>query len=229
MKTIALISVVGFAGSAFAGELGDVGFVLENGQLNTVVADDVDENWDPTPERVFGAEMAFDGTNFLADEPGFFINDDDTRPNADSNIEVGSTLRYNTVAAVQEWDGSAFVASNAQIAQIQGLDTIFTPTTDSVVAGFDYIYGGGAFDEHPDFGLVNGGAGLYLLQLQFFLDDASGNALDATDTIFLVFNAGLDDTIFDEGIEYVEDVLVPTPGAAGVLAMGGLLATRRRR
>ena len=229
MRTLVLLSVAGVAGGVSAGELGDVGLLFQNGQLITALGDDVDESFSDIGERVFGAEMSFDGANWSGDDPGFFTNDDTSRPNADGGIAVGSNIAYETVAALRQWDGSTFTTTSAQLAQIQGLDTILTPTTDSIVGGYDYDYAGGAFDEHPDYAIVGGDAGIYLWQIDFILSDASGNELDRSDTAFLVFNAGIDDPTFDLALEYVENVIVPAPGAFGALAFGGLLAARRRR
>lgn len=228
MRSTIVTVVAASAGLAFAHGEGDVGFIVSGGQLVSVVADDVSEDWDPTPERVFAGEMSFDGLNWVGDEPGFFMNDDDSRPNADSNVGVGSTLGYTTLGALLEWDGSGFVSTTARLAQISGLNTILTPTDGSTVAGYEYGYNGGAFDEHPDYGIVGGGAGVYLWLVEFYLEGPSGNLIDTADSVAIVFNAGVDDGIHDEALEAAEGI-VPTPGAAGVLALGGLLATRRRR
>ncbi|MEM7622275.1 MAG: hypothetical protein AAF235_03645 [Planctomycetota bacterium] len=228
MRSLVLMSVAGIAGGVSAGELGDVGLLFQNGELVTALADDVDESFSNIGERVFGSELSFDGTNWVGDDPGFFTNNDTSRPNADGGIAVGSGITYETVAALQVWDGSSFVSTGSQLAQIQGLDTILTPGSDSTVAGYNYTYGGGAFDEHPDYAIL-GGSGIYLWQIEFLLSDPSGNFLDRSETLFLVFDAGVGDPSFDEALEYAEDVLVPTPGAAAVLGLGGLMATRRRR
>jgi len=228
MNKFAVVALGAAAGLAFGHGEGDVGFVLTNGVLETVVADDVAENWEPGLERVYAGEMTFDGLNFVGDEPGFFMNDDDSRPNADSNVAVGSVLGYNTVGALQVWDGSDFVSTSAQLAQINGLDTVLTPTDNSTVAGFEFGYTGGAFDEHPDYGLVNGGAGAYLWLVDFYLNDASGNLLAEAETIAIVFNAGVSEEIHEEALEAAEGI-VPAPGAMGLLALGGLAAARRRR
>ncbi len=223
MRVSSVVVLASVAGIASAGELGDVGLVLQNGQLITGLADDVAGTIDDLGERVFAGELTFDNLSGFAvgDDPGFFTN-------SGAGIAVGSTIRYDTVAALRQWTGFGFGGTIASLLQIQGLSTIVTPTVDEVVAGYGYTYNGGDFDEHPDYAL-DGSNGIYLWQVEFELLDPTGNLVDRTDTIYIVFNYGLSDTELDLAIEYVETNIIPAPGAAALLGLGGLAAARRRR
>ena len=215
------------AAPALAGEGGDVGFALVNGELRTVLAlDDQGDSAAAFPEgfsveRVFAAD--FDATGF-ADEPGFYIN-------SFSNIAVGLDLSYTQEGALLEWNGSDFVATDHQLRQII-TPTISTVTPSSGTApGFDFPYSGGEFDQHPDLQLENLSgpieAGVYLWNISFSLLD-NGTTVAESQNVFIVLNFGVDESIHDAAIEYAESI-IPTPGAATVLAMTGLIATRRRR
>lgn len=229
-----VIGLAGLASSASAHGEGDLGFLFDSsGNLTTFVADDESGAFDEPGEAVFAADMDAMG---LADGPGFFTTDGATVPAGYAALVAGSTVSYRTIAALRVYDAGtdSYVATDAQLAQDSGGMTVFTPTTDMSVAGFSYDYSGGEFDQHPDFGLVGTGglgtadAGAYLWQFRLSVLDSSGNLIDETGTIGYVFNFGLDEDAHEAAIEAAEGI-VPAPGAAGVLAVGGLVGLRRRR
>lgn len=227
--TTACVAAIGAAFTMTHAHEGDIGLLLIDGQIVTAVADDVTGGFDDIGERVFGAEMLDTGASIFGDEPGFFTTDGPT--NTFGAFSAGTTIGYNTIAALRVWDGSDFdQIATPRLGQDAFGNVIETPDTDQVVAGHSFLYSGGEFDEHPDYLLLGDTApGIYLWQIEFFANDGSGGLIDESETIFVVFNFDVDDDEHDRSIEWVVVNLVPTPGSLGVLAFGALAASRRRR
>jgi hypothetical protein len=224
MKLTALI-VCGAAAS-FAlghGEDADYGLAIIDGVTSVGLGDHDSGTITGFGERVFAAEMSLVGANWFAGEPGIFIEEgslaDDT--------QVGFTL----TSALLYWDGTGAVnftqASNAMTLSF-GPASVSTAFNNNPVAGFTINYDAdqvGGFDEHFDYTIdASAGAGIYVLANTFSLTGASDS-----EVIFTVFNAGLDEALHEEAIEYVESVLVPAPGATGLLALAGFGVMSRRR
>jgi hypothetical protein len=224
MKLTALI-VCGAAAS-FAlghGEDADYGLAIIDGVTSVGLGDHDSGTITGFGERVFAAEMSLVGANWFVGEPGIFIEEgslaDDT--------QVGFTL----TSALLYWDGTGAVnftqASNAMTLSF-GPASVSTAFNNNPVAGFTINYDAdqvGGFDEHFDYTIdASAGAGIYVLANTFSLTGASDS-----EVIFTVFNAGLDEALHEEAIEYVESVLVPAPGATGLLALAGFGVMSRRR
>ncbi|MEN0021374.1 MAG: hypothetical protein AAF747_10880 [Planctomycetota bacterium] len=232
----ALVSTAALTASAVAGGDGDVGFRFLDGSVITTIA--LDDQFDTEAafpegfevERVFGVD--FDSTGAV-DEPGFYINSFSRIPGLRD-----LSLTY-TQQPLRVFDGTDFVATDHTLTQINGIpgvNEISSPTTGTS-GGWVFpisvpTSGPFEFDNHPDFQLDNGSdalvAGAYLWEIEFNFIDASDNVVFSTDSVGLVFNFGLSEEDHDEAIEAAE-AIIPTPGAAAVLAMAGIGASRRRR
>ena len=170
--------------------------------------------------RVFGAEMGEEFPNF-ADEPGF----DSERSLFPSGV---TSLKFNVIGALQEWDGSSFVSTSSTI-DIDYLanTTVSTPAGASdIVTGFtaDFLPDG-TFHTHFDYTLNNPSSGIFMLALSMY---APGSGLAPSHPFYYVFNNGLDEEAHEAAIEHAE-ATVPAPGAGAILAMTGALAASRRK
>jgi hypothetical protein len=174
-------------------------------------------------ERVFAADLNAVVGGWEAEEPGIFIE----AGSLPDNTQVGFTI----TRAVRYWDGTGAVnfdtIASVPLSLEFGPNSVQTPGTDTEVNGFTIAYDAdapGGFDEHWDFLLADPApTGIYLLELRFSLS----GFLDS-DTTWTVLNAGLDEAVHDEAIEWAE-ANIPTPGALALLALGGVTAGRRRR
>ncbi len=222
---VAAAVLAGVAGAAFGGEDGDVGLLLRDGRLITALA--VDDAGD-TPaafldqnQRVFAG--AFDGSGF-ADEPGFYTN-------TFGGFEVGQSIGYNNIGTLRVWNGAGFEdAVGNSLSQLVGPFTeTVTGTSSGVREGFRFAYNGGEYDEHPDLLLGDTSApGVFLWELSFFVADADGSIVASSLPAFIVLNFGVDEAVFDEAFAFAT-AAVPAPMGAGVLALAGVVASRRRR
>lgn len=236
---IALVASATASTAALAGgEFGDVGLLIENGQLTTAIGDDEANTFSDVGFRVFGAELVpnLEGTGLVgADDPGYLILDG-TQGNSstNSNIANGATVTKTVTTSLRAWTGADFSGTTTNVMEFDYLgNSTSTPGSDSNVDVFSANYLGGAFDEHPEYFLIGASdpgspeAGIFLYEAFFTVTDGSGSF--STETLFFVFSNGADDLEFEEAFEYAENVLVPAPGAAALLAGAGLLAARRRR
>ncbi len=230
MKLTAVVLTSVCASLALAGddhghehEGGDYGLTIINGAVAVGIGDHDEGHIDDFGERVFGADMAISGTNWFADEPGIFIEEASLPDNTQVSFTVTQSLMY--------WDGTGAVSFSLSAEAMTlgfGPSSVSTSFDNSPVAGFSINYDAdavGGFDEHMDYTIDGSAAsGIYLLANTFSLSGAADS-----DVIFTVFNAGLDEEIHDAALDYAENVLVPAPGAVGLIAVAGLGAMSRRR
>lgn len=224
MKLAALI-VCGAAASIALGhgEDADYGLAIMDGAVAVGLGDHDTGTISDFGERVFAAEMSLSGSNWFADEPGIFIEEGSLADNTQVSFTLTSALLY--------WDGNGAVnfsqAANAMTLAF-GPASVSTAFNNNPVAGFSINYDAdqvGGFDEHFDYTIdASAGAGIYVLANSFSLSGATDS-----EVIFTVFNAGLEEDMHEAAIEYVEDVLVPAPGATALLALAGMGAVSRRR
>jgi hypothetical protein len=222
-NVISAIVLSAFAGAALA-DGGDFGLVIVDGRVVTGIGDHDAQVITDLGERVFAADMFESGPLWAADEPGIFIQAN----SMPDGVGVGFVLE----AALRRWDGNGAVDFSTIPTQTMAIEfgpqSVSTALSDGDVFGFPIAYDAtspGGFDEHWDFLLdSSAGAGIYLLQLRFTVD-----GFQDSESVWTVFNAGLDETAHDAAIDYVENVIVPAPGALALLGLGGLAATRRRR
>lgn len=225
MKCTALIVCGAAASLALAhGEDADYGLAIIDGSVAVGLGDHDTGTITEFGERVFAAEMALSGSNWFADEPGIFIAENSLADNTQVSFTLTSALLY--------WDGTGSV-NFSQAAHAMNLTfgpaSVSTAFNNNPVAGFSINYDAdqaGGFDEHFDYTVdAAAGNGIFVLANSFSLSGASDS-----EVIFTVFNAGLEEDLHEEAIEYVEHVFVPAPGAMGVLAIAGLgMVSRRRR
>ena len=222
MKLTAIIVSSACASLALA-DGGDYGLAIIDGVTSVGIGDHDAQMVSGFGERVFAAEMSLSGDNWFAGEPGIFIEQGSLPDNTQVSFTLTSALMY--------WDGTGSVSFDTALQPMNigfGPVTVSTALDGSWVNGFSLNYDAdqvGGFDEHLDYTIdANASAGIYLLANTFSLSGASDS-----EVIFTVFNAGLDDALHDEAIGYVESVLVPAPGAMGVLALAGLGVVSRRR
>lgn len=161
--------------------------------------------------------------------------------NASTYFQNGSDLGY-----VSFYDGTTFSAAgqidvlgnNSDTLNLNGSSLSSNPT-----AGLDYVFlqqSSAAFGEyggihdHVSFDMVDGGNqadGAYGILFQLFSQD-NGAFVAESEAFWVVFNKGLDETVFDGYVaEFGNFSAVPEPGS-GLLLCGVALAafaTRRRR
>jgi len=230
----AAVLLASASSAALAGEL-DVWVSFDNGRIVTGSAD---KSTNPVTftsgVRVFEAEFGeLPGFPNLLDEPGFFTE----------HLPANTGIGFNILDALRVWNGSDFSSIAAQSMSIFGDPfpdgpVATTPAAaGAFVPGFQFIESdaNGFFDDHPTFQLNNQADGIYLLSLELFTD-ASGIA--NSEPLYIVFGSNLDGSLGDDiafeaaiesAVDFVNASVIPTPGAAGLLALAGLAATRRRR
>lgn len=239
-RSVIVLAAIGLpATAALAGGDGDIAIALRGGQIITGIGDhDFYPNDREFPERVFGADFEnLGGGNIVGEEPGWLGPFADIDPLNDP-FPTAATLGFDILDRLLVWNGASTVAggdfgdttNTMRIFDTSpGSPEVFTPATTETVEGFTVVADtsdGIGFDEHPFYQLVNDEPGVFLLNVRITTNDPS---ILPSEPIWLVFNNGVDEDIHDAAIEYVEDVIVPAPAGAAVLAMGGLLAARRRR
>ncbi len=230
LRTVVIgVGALGAAtGQALAHGEGDIGLLWDGFNIFTAAADDEDGSFEDIGEFVFGADlMDIGGGNIGGDGPGFFTTDGPTNPIG--TFDVGTTISYQTMSALRAWNGTDFsTVASSRLAQDYAGDTILTPETDIVVDGFEFTYGGGDFDEHPDYLLVDPTAGVFLWHIRFSATAPTGAPLGTTGDLYVVFNNGEDEIVHEEAIEWVENNL-PTPGTLVPMLAGMAMVGRRKR
>ncbi len=226
MRFLVSIAVVGAVSQvSLAQEHVDV-LLLPSGDGTSIVTGSYDDDtmMQVAPsERVFGAEFGEADPmdmNF-ADEPGFQSFD----PSFD-----GLDWGFDIVDAVRVWDGSDFDTVSPLTMTLEFGFSVTSPVmAGGTTPGFDLPIPVGGFHDHLDIFLdapdqTAAHDGVYLLSL-----NARVTGFNSSDTYWFVMNRGLDEEVHDAAIDYVRDVLVPTPGAFATFALAGVVFHGRRR
>lgn len=229
----ALVAPLLAAPAALAHE-GDIGLVFQNNRLTTGIVEDLPGGGEVVlpGQRVFAAEFGLLAGDVYADEPGLFAS-----PLAP--LPASTPLAFTILSAVRSWDfangtfNGPASASPITLEFLAGALSATTPAADAVVPGFAFSTGAtGAFDEHYDFfleapaGAAAPAPGIYLLELSLSLAGLPGSE---SAPVYLVFNFGADEAEHDAAVEWTEaNRVVPSPGAAALLALAGLALRRRR-
>lgn len=222
---------------AFAGgvpHVGDVGVAFQNGRIVTSLVEEEEElrGGLGLPQRVFDSDLGtVEFGPFGNDEPGYTSN----------ILPAGARLGFNIRTELKKWNGSTFDGSIAETMQLGSFlgtpGEITRDTASGFVAGFEFVQadGVGFIDEHLSHvlrgpntgsGFADPSDGVYLLELELFTDVAG---IANSEPYWIVFNLNQDQSVQDAAIIYVEQVLVPAPGAVALLGGVALLGARRRR
>jgi len=179
---------------------------------------------------VFQAWFGDEGTPNWTEAPGF--------DSGTGTWPGGSTMNFNILDALRQWDGSDFDTIPAERVSLHSSgNTATTPLGPEVVAGFSSaVTADGAWHKHYDFELTSPSSdGIYLLQLELLNSDAS---VAPSEPFFLVFRQDENSTDdagtraqWDAATAYVESTLVPEPASAMLLLAAlvsvGILSRRR--
>lgn len=220
----ALLAAGVFGGVAF-GDGVDIWLSEVDGQLQVGAVDKDDDEFFAGVrafEAFFGEST--DG-NFLneTDEPGWFTE----------TLPAGSAYGFNILDGLRVWNGSDFDALAPVSLTVTadsndpGAPSATTGALGEFVPGFFFTTpdATGFFDTHIDFVL---GApftdGIYLLTLEA-TSDQFGNSLP----LYLVLSQNIEDAEVELAVDFVNDVIIPAPGAVALFGMLGLAAARRRR
>lgn len=234
-RTITAAALLASASSVALADGLDVWVSFEGGQIVTGEADKSTSPVSFTPGvRAFEAEFGeVPGFPNLLDEPGFYTE----------HLPAGAGIGFNIVDALRSWNGTNFDTVPTQTMSIFGDpfpdgDVATTPASaGAFVPGFQFIQAdaNGFFDDHPSFQLNDQADGVYLLSLELFTD---ADAVANSEPMYIVFGSNLDGSLGDDeafeaqidaAVDFVNTVIIPAPGAAGLLALAGLTAVHRRR
>ena len=191
----------------------DIGLYASNGVMKVGGWDHDTESMEVANLRLFEAHFGEDPAfPYSIDEPGIGGTADLL------GMAPGGSFSMNLIAGVRAWDGSGFSSS------AERMDVSFGPVSVDAAAGGSISFTATEdFDIHPEYSIANSAAvGSYLLEFTF-----SSASLATSDSIFIVFNNGMDDELFEETVEWAEANVVPVQGAW--LLLGGLGLRRRNR
>ena len=231
LRTLTVSALIASTGSvALAhGEGVDALLQIEDDRIVIGSFDDSTESVVEQRERVFAFEWGEGGEGpNVADDPGFRA-----LPGTLQGLEWG----VNFTDAVRVWNGTDFssVSPDTVTFEFLGAEQETPSTAGGTTSGFGIPVGGGGFDDHyeivlnaPTDGSVSG---VYLIAMEAFAQTPARGTIvpETSDEFWFVGNFGADEADHDAAIEYVEDVLVPAPGAATLFALAGVAGVRRRR
>ncbi|TVQ31564.1 MAG: hypothetical protein EA376_08820 [Phycisphaeraceae bacterium] len=186
------------------------------------------------PDRVFAGQL--DASGFAAD-PG--------TNSVGGTFPTPGEIGFNFLHELRVWDGSTFTPTAGETLTMSFAGGILSATTD---AGFVAGWATAVRDEsshptnssqwgrhhiHPNYtlnpapGQMTAADGVYLIELEWFYSGAESIATSDATWLLMSFNA---DGEVSAAADYVRNVIVPSPGAAVVLAGAfGLMGARRRR
>ena len=164
---------------------------------NTIVTGVV-ENEQFTPERVFPSEFGDTGIFNFTDEPGFDAEDGTFPPQ--------TLVGFNILAALGEWNGAGFDASEETLTVSFG--NLQVTTGAGYVEGFGLrTDAGGGWHRHLGFTLNDVSeqdSGIYLLELELWHESRT---IENSDSFFIVFNFQRSEQEHDAAIQFVEDMI----------------------
>ena len=170
------------------GHAGDIGLVVEEGRIHSVL---VDAKGFGPHQRAFEGEFGADGVPWFAADPGY-----DAEP---GTFPVGTRIGVRFADALMVWDGTGFVPTSpggAMSGERLRLSYLSLNATTSAgpAPGFDLaVQPDGGWHIHPSMellaapGAAEPDVGVYLVQLEVYSTDPS---IAASESIWLVLNAG---------------------------------------
>lgn len=226
--TLAGLALTAIPATLIAGEV-DVLPRIENNQLVTY-AFDKGEGVNEGLSRVFGAELGeFPFPPGKTEEPGFYTD------STAGNLPAGAGIGFRILGGLRVWNDSlsnfdALASITMELETAGGAEIRTTPADFSTIVDgpiFGVTSGSLFFDAHPDY-IISDPAqtGVYLLTISVWTD--LPGVIDSA-PLFFVFNNGADEATHQAAIAYAQNVLVPAPGAAVLLAAALPFAIRRRR
>ena len=196
------------------GEHFDIGVWNDGGTLRTGGWDHDEESLEVDNLRVFEGEFGEDPEfPWAIDEPGI------GGVAADLGLPTGATLQMNMAQGLGVWNGSGFDQSSSKMFVGYG------PASMSSAEGgsLDFLITED-YDLHPVYSIVeDSDVGSYLLEFNFSMDN-----FGTSESIWIVFNLGLDHEDYEASVEWVESNLVPAPAVLPALGMAALFGRRRR-
>ena len=190
----------------------DIGLYASNGVMTVGGWDHDTESMEVANLRLFEAHFGEDPAfPYSIDEPGIGGTADLL------GMAPGESFSMNLIAGVRAWDGSGFSSS------AESMGVSFGPASvDAALGGSIAFTATEDFDLHPEYFID--WCCHWLLSLEFTFSAAG---LATSESIFIVFNNGMDDELFEETVEWAEANIVPVHGAW--LLLGGLGLRRRNR
>ncbi|MFK8017458.1 MAG: hypothetical protein AB8G17_18690 [Gammaproteobacteria bacterium] len=174
---------------------------------------------------LFEAEFGELGEPFGTDDPGFEVDD--------GLFQAGEILAFQAIGTLQMWDGNAWTSADISPIQIAAMDVLGNETLwdgAGTVNPMGFIDGAddeGGIHSHVEFEIQDslGGTpmpGAFMIELALFgmAADQTTQVYDASQSMFVAFNLGLDESVFEMA---VDAALVPIPGAA-IFMLSGLLS-----
>lgn len=160
----------------------------------------------------------------VAEDPGFEADDGVLTP--------GDAISFNILGPLLYWDGTqiAPVPGSHSLEVSKGFDSAIVDGGSGLVSGFTIATADseGGMHEHLDYTLNGPGApggltvGAYGVQLQLVSAEYG-----ASNSVIAALNYGLDDEMFEAGVDAFADI-VPEPSALALLLIGAAGVLRRR-
>ena len=221
--TSAVVAVALAAPAARAGEEEHFD-IWVHAQGNQIVTGSISEDGTPLNDihYVFGAELGEDLLfPFSATEPGFQTDA--------AGFGSLTTLTFTILDSLRQWNGDGFDQTTSTMDIAYGPASVQTGA--GPVAGFNFATdANGYMHDHFEFTLQGVAddpmPGIYLLSLSM---SGVSPQYGASNPFYLVFNLGMSEIDHDLAIDWVQENLVPAPGALAVFSLLGLGGRRRRR
>jgi hypothetical protein len=201
LRRLAHLLPLAFLVAAHAQHAGDIA-VTRTG--STLVTNAYDPALALTPERMFLATLGDTGVPRFTSNPGFEA--------AAGTFAAGSRLGWNAVSGLQRWNGSAFEPAVGMELELKYL-TLRSTVAAAPVEGFSLaVQSNGGIHRHLGFTLRDAfgsgpSTGAYLLSLQLYATGSTG----VSDTLWILFNDGIDTAAFDAIAQAAREVLLPDP------------------
>lgn len=193
---------ISLATPALAQHAGDIALTLQGG---TIVTNAYAADLAPRPERLFLGTFGDTGIDRFTSNPGF-----EALPGA---FATGTRIGFHATSGLQRWNGAAFEPAGGMELEVKFLTAKFT-VADGAVSGFSLaVQSNGGLHRHLSFTLrdplgTGPASGAWLLSMEL---DATAGTSAASEPFFVLFNDGLDATVFQGVTTRARDLLLGTP------------------